>query len=125
MFDIRKTIRIAFLIRVILISLTYIFLFLAIQNASSFLYVALILCLMPPIFKVVQRYAMIEKSYSPWELVAMVTAFVGMGFLFRGNSNFVNKNKYIQDEDFEFNNLKAYIFGILTIVCWGFANASL
>ena len=67
---------------------------------------------------------MIEKTYSPWELLAMVLAFVGMGFLFRGNSNFVNNNKYIQD-DFEFDNLKAYIFGILTIVCWGFANASL
>ena len=54
----------------------------------------------------------------------MGTALAGMFFLFRGESHFVNKNKYISD-DFDFDNLKAYIFGILTIICWGFANATL
>ena len=54
----------------------------------------------------------------------MISAVVGMFFLFRSNSNFINKNKYIQD-DFDFDNLKAYIYGILTIITWGFANAHL
>lgn len=67
---------------------------------------------------------MIDKKYSPWEFLVMLCALIGMGFVFKGNSNFVNKNKYIQD-DFDFDNLYAYIFGVLTIVCWGFANASL
>ena len=52
-FDLRKTIRTAFFCRVFFISLAYIFLFLAIQWGSSFMYTALILCLLPPICKVV------------------------------------------------------------------------
>jgi hypothetical protein len=94
-FDLRKTIRTAFFFRVALISMTYIFLFLAIQNASSFMYISLILCVLPPVCKVVQRYAMIEKSFSFWDLVVMACAIAGLVFLFRSNSNFVNKNKYI------------------------------
>ena len=54
----------------------------------------------------------------------MILAIVGMFFVFRANSNFKNINKYIQD-DFDFDNLKAYIFGILTIIFWGIANAAL
>ena len=54
----------------------------------------------------------------------MLAAIIGMGFVLKGNSHYVNLNKYIQD-DFEYDNLQAYIYGILTIVCWGFANAIL
>lgn len=104
-FDLRKSIRMSFFSRVLLISMAYIFLFLAIQNASSFLYVALILCLLPPICKVLQRYAMIDKKYAFWDLLVMISAIIGMGFVFKGNSHFINKNKYIPDDDFAYDNL--------------------
>ena len=124
-FDLRKTIRAQFLLRVVLISTAYIFLFLAIEWASSFLYVALILCVLPPVCKVVQRYALIDKNYSPWETLVMLTAIAGMFFLFQAEQHFVNKNKYINDDDFSFNNLAAYIYGIICIICWGIANSLL
>ena len=94
-FDLRKTIRNAFFVRVILISFAYIFLFISLQWSSSFLYVALILCVLPPACKVLQRYALIEKTYSFWDVLVMASAIVGLVFLFRGESHFINKNKYI------------------------------
>ncbi len=51
-FDLRQTIRYSFFLRVICISLAYVFLFVAIQQTSSFSYVALIICLLPPAQKV-------------------------------------------------------------------------
>lgn len=108
-----------------LISAAYIFLFLAIEWASSFLYVSLILCVMPAVSKIIQRYAMIERNYSPWESMVMLSAIVGLVFLFRSESHFVNKSNYFNDQDFTFDNFSAYIYGILTIFCWAAANALL
>lgn len=124
-FDLRKTIRTQFFLRVVLISAAYIFLFLSIEWASSFLYVALIICVLPVVCKIVQRYSLIERNYSSWETIVMVCAIIGMVFLFRSESHFVSKNQYINDTDFTYDNFSAYIYGILTIVCWGCANALL
>lgn len=52
-FEIRPHIRTLFFFRVIFISLAYVFLYLAILNTSSFVYVALILCILYPMFKYV------------------------------------------------------------------------
>jgi len=96
-FDLRKTIRVQLFLRVLLISAAYIFLFLAIEWSSSFLYVALILCVLPVACKIAQRYALIDKNYSSWEMLVLLCAIIGMVFLFRSESNFVNKNQYIKD----------------------------
>mmetsp|Transcript_1784 Transcript_1784/g.1235 ORF Transcript_1784/g.1235 Transcript_1784/m.1235 type:complete len:107 (-) Transcript_1784:623-943(-) len=53
LFDIRPQIRLSFFFRVILICLAYIFYFLAVFNTSSFVYIGLILCLLPLVCKVV------------------------------------------------------------------------
>lgn len=124
-FDLRKTIRTQFFLRVVLISAAYIFLFLAIEWSSSFLYVSLIICVLPPICKIVQRFSLIEQRYSSWETVVIMSAIGGLIFVFRNESNFVNKNKYINDQDFTFDNLSAYIYGILCIICWALANSLL
>jgi drug/metabolite transporter (DMT)-like permease len=124
-FDLRKSIRLQLFLRVLLISAAYVFLFLAIEWASSFLYVALILCVLPVACKIAQRYTLIDKNYSSWEMLTLLCAIIGMVFLFRSESNFVTKNKYINDLDFTYDNFSAYIYGILCIVCWAFANALL
>jgi drug/metabolite transporter (DMT)-like permease len=121
-FDLRKTIRNQFFIRIVLISAAYIFIFLSIEWASSFLYVSLIICVLPPLCKLVQRYALIEKTYSSFETVTSISAIVGLIFVFRNESNFVNKNKYINDQDYTFDNVSAYVYGILAIFCWALAN---
>nr|AAZ23862.1 hypothetical protein [Sterkiella histriomuscorum] len=118
-FDLRQTIRYAFFLRVICISLAYIFLFVAIQQTSSFAYVALIISLLPPTQKLAQRYAMIEKKFSNWDLLASGVAIFGLVFLFRSGSKFTNN--YTENYD----NLKAFIYGILTILFWGFGNVIL
>ncbi len=91
-FDLRKTIRTQFFLRVVFISAAYIFLFLAIEWASSFLYIALILCVLPVVCKIIQRFALIDKSYSSWDILVLFCAIVGMVFLFRSESHFVSKN---------------------------------
>ena len=78
--------------------------------------------MLPPVCKIVQRYALIERTYSSWETVVIISAIVGLIFVFRNESNFVNMNKYINDQDFSFNNVEAYVFGIITIICWALAN---
>lgn len=55
----------------------------------------------------------------------MLTTIIGLVFLFRSESQFVTKNQFINDLDFSYDNFSAYIYGILTIVCWAFANALL
>lgn len=62
---------------------------------------------------------MIEKKYSNWDILAMGVAIFGLVFLFRGNSKFTNN--YTQNYD----NLWAFIYGILTIIMWGFGNVIL
>jgi hypothetical protein len=91
-FDLRKTIRTQFFLRVAFISAAYIFLFLAIEWSSSFLYIALILCVLPVVCKLVQRYALIDKAYSSWDILVLLCAIIGMVFLFRSESRFVSKN---------------------------------
>lgn len=49
----------------------------------------------------------------------MGVAIFGLVFLFRGNSKFTNN--YTQNYD----NLWAFIYGILTIIMWGFGNVIL
>lgn len=124
-FDLRKTIRGQFFMRIALISAAYVFLFLSLEWASSFLYVSLILCVLPPVCRVIQRFSLIERSYSPWETIVMLSSIVGLFFLFTSQSHFVNKVDYFNYNDFSFDNFSAYIFGILTIVCWALANSLL
>lgn len=69
--------------------------------------------------KVVQRYTLVEKKFSNWDVLAMGIAIFGLVFLFRGNSKFTNS--YTENYD----NLKAFVYGILTIVFWGIGNVVL
>ena len=108
-----------------MISTAYIFLFLSIQWASSFLYVALIICILQPVCKLVQRYALIDNTYSSWEIMVLLCAIVGMVLLFGSETHFMSKNKYINDLDFTYDNLSAYIYGIIAVICWAFANTLL
>jgi hypothetical protein len=62
---------------------------------------------------------MIEKKFSNWDLLAMLVAIGGLGFLYKGNAKFTNK-----DSD-NYDNMQAFIYGILTIVLWGFGNVVL
>ena len=113
------------MLRVVLISAAYIFLFLAVEWGSSFLYTSLIICVLPPVCKLVQRFSLIEKRYSSWESLVIASAILGLVFLFNNNSLVINKNKYINDSDFTFDNFSAYIYGILCVICWAFANSLL
>lgn len=70
--------------RVIFISLAYIFLYLAILNSSSFVYVALMLCLLYPIFKFANRYALVEKNFNFLDFVSIGASIVGLVFLYNG-----------------------------------------
>ena len=81
-FDIRPNMRFLFLARVIFISLAYIFLYLAIENTSSFIYVALMLCILYPTFKFMSRYALVEVGFSIFDTIASIISLVGMYFLF-------------------------------------------
>lgn len=69
--------------------------------------------------KVVQRYTLIEKKFSNWDLLALGIAIFGLVFLFRGNSHFTNS--YVESYD----NMKAFIYGILTIFFWSVGNVIL
>lgn len=62
---------------------------------------------------------MIEKKFSNWDLLASGVAIFGLVFLFRSGSKFTNN--YTENYD----NLKAFIYGILTILFWGFGNVIL
>ena len=119
-FEIKKTIRWQFLFRIVLVSLAYVFLYLSLQQTSSFLYVALILCVLPPLTKLIHRYANLDKHYNLWDTLTILSAIVGLVFLFRGNSHFLNQNKYLGD--FAYDNLWAYVFGLLALVLWTAAN---
>lgn len=118
-FNLRITIRYAFFMRVICISISYMFLFVAIQLASSFSYIALIICLLPPLMKVVQRYALVEEQFSNWDLVALAVAIFGLFFLFKGNSKFTNN--YFES----FDNMRAFIYGVLALFFWSVGNVIL
>lgn len=82
-FDLRKSIRVQLFLRILLISAAYVFLFLAVQWTSSFIYVALIMCVLPVSCKIAQRYTLIDKNYSSWELFTLLCSVIGMIFLFR------------------------------------------
>jgi hypothetical protein len=82
LFDLKVQIRITFFFRVLFVSFAYVFTYLAILNTSSFVYVVLILCMLPPLAKVVQRQTMIERNFSVLDLISFVTACVGLGLLF-------------------------------------------
>jgi len=124
-FDLRKSIRVQLFLRVLLISAAYVFLFLAIQWTSSFIYVALIMCVLPVACKIAQRYTLIDKNYSSWELFTLLCSVIGMIFLFRSEANFVSKSNLIHNLDFSYDNFASYIYGVLCIICWAFANALL
>lgn len=113
--------------RVVFISAAYIFLFLAIEWSSSFLYVALILCTLPVFCKIIQRYSLIERTYTSWEILVLLCAIIGLFFLFRSESHFVSKSEYlkINDNDFTYDNFSAYIYGLLCVVCWAIATTLL
>ena len=68
----------------IFISLAYIFLYLAIENTSSFVYVALMLCILYPTFKFMSRYALVDVGFSGFDIVASIISLVGMYFLYNG-----------------------------------------
>ena len=87
-FDIKPHIRFMFLFRVIFISLAYIFLYLAIMNTSSFVYVALMLCMLYPVFKFMSRYSLVDVGFTVFDLLGLIISLVGMGFLYNGKSLF-------------------------------------
>jgi len=62
---------------------------------------------------------MVERKFSMWDVLASGVAIGGLVFLFRGNSHFTNN--YTENYD----NMKAFIYAILTIVFWGFGNVIL
>ncbi len=62
---------------------------------------------------------MIEKKFSNWDVLAMIIAIFGLIFLYRGSSKFTNHHTE------NYDNMKAYIYGILTIIFWGFGNVIL
>lgn len=74
--------RFLFLTRVIFISLAYIFLYLAILNTSSFIYVALMLCMLYPTFKFMSRYAFGDVTFTTLDYIAFGISLVGMYFLY-------------------------------------------
>ena len=59
-----------------------VFLYLAIENTSSFIYVALMLCILYPTFKFMSRYALVEVGFSIFDTIASIISLVGMYFLF-------------------------------------------
>lgn len=115
-FDIKPHIRTLFFFRVIFITLAYIFLYLAILNTSSFVYVALILCVLYPMFKYVQKFTLVDKKFTIFDIIATTASLVGLAFLYNGQQLF--SNLYSEDYD----NMLAYIYGILCIICWSIAN---
>jgi hypothetical protein len=82
LFDLKVQIRVTFFFRVLFISFAYVFIYLAILNTSSFVYVVLTLCILPPLAKVVQRQAMIERNFSILDLGSLITSIVGLGLLY-------------------------------------------
>jgi drug/metabolite transporter (DMT)-like permease len=87
-FDIKPHIRFLFLSRVIFISLAYIFLYLSIMNTSSFVYVALILCMLYPIFKFMSRYSLVDVGFTIYDTFACIISIAGMVFLYNGKQLF-------------------------------------
>lgn len=90
LFDIRPSIRVTFFFRVFFICMAYIFHMLAITYTSSFVYIALIMCLLPLLSKVVQRNAMIEKNFTILDMISFGVSVAGLVFLYRGNGHFTS-----------------------------------
>ena len=119
LFDIRPQIRFSFFVRVLSITLAYMFYFLAIFNTSSFVYVALMLCLLPLVCKVVQRNAMVENNFGFLDTCCLGVSVAGLFFLYRDNGNFTS------DLTEQFDNHKAYIYGLAAVGLWSLANCLL
>lgn len=115
LFEIKPQIRITLFLRVLCISFAYIFYMQAVRNTASFVYVSLIVCLLPLLSKFIQRLTVYEKNLSFLDTVSFGVSVVGLVFLFRGNSKFTN------DSTTSFDNSAAYFLGILSIILWGFS----
>lgn len=115
-FDIKPHIRTMFFFRVIFISLAYIFLYLAILNTSSFVYVALILCMLYPVFKYVQKFTLVDKKFTFFDILATATSLVGLVFLYNG------KQLFSADTIEDYDNFRAYVYGIMCVLFWSLAN---
>ena len=115
-FDIKPHIRMIFMGRVIFISLAYIFLYLAIMDTSSFIYVALMLCMLYPVFKFMSRYSLVDVGFTIFDTIAFGIALVGMYFLYNGN-DYLSKSRAL-----DYDNQRAYIYGVISIFCWSVAN---
>jgi drug/metabolite transporter (DMT)-like permease len=115
LFDIRPSIRVTFFFRVFFICMAYIFHMLAITYTSSFVYIALIMCLLPLLSKVVQRNAMIEKNLTLLDMISFGISVAGLVFLYRGNEH------YTSNLTENYNNGLAYLFGLISLSCWSLA----
>lgn len=72
--------------------------------------------MLPPISKVVQRQAMVDRNFSCLDAISLIISIVGLVLLYRGNHLFsVNFTQ-------NYNNKYAYIFGVIAVVCWSVAN---
>mmetsp|Transcript_1784 Transcript_1784/g.1236 ORF Transcript_1784/g.1236 Transcript_1784/m.1236 type:complete len:104 (-) Transcript_1784:302-613(-) len=59
---------------------------------------------------------MIEASFSYLDILCLIISVVGLVLLYRGNGNFTS------DLTQQFDNQKAFIYGILCILSWSIAN---
>jgi drug/metabolite transporter (DMT)-like permease len=116
LFDIRPQIRVSFFLRVLFICLAYVSYYLALVNTSSFTYVALILCMLPLLCKIIQRIANIEKKFTFWDILNLGISFAGMVILYSSNGNYTNNLTQ------SFDNTRAYIYGIVCIIFWSMSN---
>jgi len=71
-----------------------------------------------PSFKFMGRYMNIDTKFNPLDVIASGISIVGLVFLYNGQSLFVSEKA----ANMNFNNNRAYIYGILTVVCWSIAN---
>lgn len=115
-FDVKPHIRSVFFFRVIFVTLAYIFLYLAICNTSSFVYTALLLCLLYPVFKFANRYALVSKNFNFLDFICFGCSIAGLIFLFNHSERFSSNYHVLYDNDL------AYIFGVLAVICWGISN---
>lgn len=115
-FEIRPTIRFTLFLRVLFMTIAYFSYVLAIKYSNSFVYISLIICLLPLMTKFVQRNAMLESKLTLIDIICILASIVGLFFLYRPNSNY---NPIIAKENY--NNMLAYIFGVICIASWSVA----
>ena len=81
-FDLKHTIRVNFFLRILFISIAYATFMLAVAYTSSYLYLSLIVCMMPLTTKMIQKNTMHEKRIGYLDLAIIAGGLVGLGLLY-------------------------------------------